>query len=147
MMQSADLRSGNDLALTWGLYFARRRRITIQGQVRVYVVIICKIQSQNSLQVDFVQHDHVIQTFAADGADDSFSVGILPGRSRRSRDFVDLHAFHAVLEIVPVDAVAISKEKSRRLLVREGVDDLLGSPLCRRISSNVEPAADRDEAR
>ena len=97
--------------------------------MRANVVIICKIQCQYSLQVDFVQHDHVVQAFAADGADDSFSVGILPGRSRRSGDFVGSHAFDAVLEIVAVDAVAIAKEKTWCLLVREGVDNLLGSPL------------------
>jgi len=45
--------------------------------------------------MDFVQHDHVVQAFAADGADDSFSVGILPGRSRRSGDFVGSYAFDA----------------------------------------------------
>ena len=78
--------------------------------MRANVVIICKIQCQYSLQVDFVQHDHVIQTFSTDGADDAFSVGILPGRSRRSGDFVGSHAFDAVLKIVAVDAVAIAGE-------------------------------------
>ena len=129
MMQAADLRSRNDLSLTWRLYFARRRRIAIQRQVRAYVVIICKIQSQNSLQMNFVQYDQVIQTFSTDGADESFSVGILPGRSWRSGDFVDSHAFDAVLEVVAVDAVAIAREKTWCFLVREGVDDLLRSPL------------------
>ena len=81
MMQAADLWSRNDRALTWWLYFARRGRVTIQRQVRSYVVIICKIQSQNSLKMDFAQHDQMIQTFAADGADDSFRVGILPRHS------------------------------------------------------------------
>ena len=51
-------------------------RIAIQRQVRAYVVIICKIQSQNSLQMNFAEHDQVIQTFSTDGADKSFSVGI-----------------------------------------------------------------------
>ena len=106
--------------------------------MRANVVIICKIQCQYSLQVDFVQHDHVIQTFSTDGADDSFSVGILPGRSRRSGDFVGSHAFDAVLEIVAVDAVAIAKQKTWCLLVREGVDNLLGGPLGIGISSDVK---------
>jgi hypothetical protein len=80
----------------------------------------------------------MVQTFAADGTNNSFSVAILLGRSRRSEDFVDSHAFHAVLEIVAVDAVAIAKEKTWCLLVREGVDDLLRSPLGIGIRSNVE---------
>ncbi len=38
------------------------------------------------------------------------------------------HAFHAVLEIVAVDAVAIANEKTQGFFVWEGVDDLLGGP-------------------
>lgn len=136
-MQAADLRSGNDLALTWGLYFARRGRIAIQGQVWTNVVIICKVQSQNSVQMNFVQHDQVIQIFSADGANDSLSEWVLPWRSRSCGDFVDSHALDAVLETVAVDAVAIAQQKTWRLFVREGVDDLLGSPLCIGIRSHV----------
>ena len=84
MMQAADLRNRNDLALTWRLYFATRGRVAIQGQVRANVVIVFKIQSQYSLKVNFAQHDYLIQTFPADGANDSLSVRILPRRSRRS---------------------------------------------------------------
>ncbi len=85
--------------------------------MRANVVIICKIQSQYSLKVNLAQHDHVVQAFAADGANDSLSVRVLPRRSRRSGDFVDSHALDAVLEIVAVDAVAIAKEKTWCLLV------------------------------
>ena len=106
--------------------------------MRAYVVIICKIQSQNSLKMDFVQHDHVVQAFATDGTDDSLSVGILPGRSWRSRNFANLHAFHAVLEIVAEDAVAISKKKARRFFVGESVNDLLRSPFGIGIRRDVE---------
>ena len=98
MMQATDLWSRNDRALTWWLYFARRGRVTIQRQVRSYVVIICKIRSQYSLKVNFPQHDYVVQAFPADGANDSFSERVLPGRSRRSENFVDSHAFDAVLD-------------------------------------------------
>ena len=78
--------------------------------------------------MDFVQHDHVVQAFTTDGTDDSLSVGILPGRSWRSRNFANLHAFHAAFEVVAEDAVAISKKKARRFFVGESVDDLLRSP-------------------
>ena len=123
MMQAADLWNRSDLALTWRLCFARRRRIAIQRHVRAYVVLICKIQSQNSPPVAFAEHDQVTQTLAADGADNSFSVGSLPRRSRRRGDFVDRHAFDAVREIVAVNAFAIAKENTRCLLLREGVAD------------------------
>ena len=75
-----------------------------------------------------VQHDHVVQTLPAYGADDAFAVRVLPGRRACDEDFLDSHAFHAVLEVVAVDAIAIANEKTRRFFIREGVDDLLGGP-------------------
>ena len=41
----------------------------------------------------FAEHDQVIHTFSAHGADDAFAVGILPGRTWRDRDFFNAHAF------------------------------------------------------
>ena len=77
-MQAADVRYRNDLALTWELYFARYRRVWVQRQMWAHLVIVIEIQTENPLEMDFVQYNHVIQTFAADGTDGSFRVRILP---------------------------------------------------------------------
>jgi len=86
----------------------------------------------------FIEHDQVIQAFSTDGADGSFSVGILPRRSRRCRDFFDSQVFQAFLEMSAIDAVTITHQKTWGLLVGEGVDNLLGRPLCVGIGGDVE---------
>jgi hypothetical protein len=46
----------------------------------------------------------------------------------RREDFIDPHALHAVAKLA-IDPVTIAKEIGRRGVVREGVYDLLGSPV------------------
>ena len=50
------------------------------------------------------QYDHMVQTLPAYAADNALAVRILPGRRGRDEDFVDLHAFESLLEVVAVDA-------------------------------------------
>ena len=102
------------------------------------VVIILEVIGEDSLQMGFVQDDHVVQTFSAYGTDDAFAIGILPGRAWCDRDFFDPHAFDAFCEVIAVDAVAITKEKTWCFLVRESVDDLLGGPPGVGIRGHVE---------
>ena len=77
MMQAANLRHRNDLTLTWRLNVPWRRRIAIQRPMRAHLVIVIEIQSEHALEMDFVQYNQVVQTFAADGTNDSFSLRLL----------------------------------------------------------------------
>ena len=86
----------------------------------------------------FVQDNHMVQTLPAYRADEAFAVRILPRRARCGRDSFDAHAFDTLGEVVAVDAVSITEQKSRRFLVREGVDNLLTGPFGMRIRSDVE---------
>ena len=76
--------------------------------------------------MSFVEHDHMIETFATNGTDDSFAIRILPRRPGRDQDFVDSQALDAFLEIVAVDTVAIANEKTWGFFVQKRVDNLLG---------------------
>jgi hypothetical protein len=42
-------------------------------------VVVAKVLRQDPVQVILVQHDHVVQAFPTDGADQPLDVGILPG--------------------------------------------------------------------
>ena len=75
-------------------------------------MIVVEVIREDATQMVFVEHDHVIQAFAPYRTDDAFAVRILPRRARGDRDFFDPRAFHAVLEIVAVDAVAIADQKT-----------------------------------
>ncbi len=90
------------------------------------------------MKMPFIQHYDVIEALPSYRTDDAFTVRALPGRMWCDRNFFDSHVFHAVLEIVAVDAVTIMDEKTRLFFVRKSVDDLLGRPFGVGIRGNVE---------
>ncbi len=138
MMQAAGLRNRDDLAQRRRLHFTWFRRVAIQGQVAAGVVIVVEVIREDAVQVFFIQHDEMVETLAAYGADNPFAVRILPGRAWCDQDFFDAHALDTLREVVAVDAVAITDEKARSRLVGEGVDDLLSRPLGVGIRRDVE---------
>ena len=91
-------------------------------------VIVREVAGQDAAQVLFTKDEHVIQTLAPDGADESLRERVLPRGVRRGQDFTDSHVLHALPEHVTVDRVAIAEEIGRGGVVREGVHDLLGRP-------------------
>ena len=86
----------------------------------------------------FVQHDHVVEALPTYRADNAFATGILPGRAWGDRDFFNTHILDALGEVVAVDIVAITNDKTGCFLVRKGVDDLLGRPFGVGIRGHVE---------
>ena len=92
------------------------------------MLIVVEVFRKDAVQMPFAEHDQVIHTFSAHGADDAFAVWILPRRAWCDRDFFDPHVFHAVLEIVAVDAVAIANEKTLPVVTEhdEDVQDTKG---------------------
>src|ERR1700730_13423496 len=80
----------------------------------------------------------MIQTLAANGADEAFHVGTLPRGSRRRQNFFDSHGFHILSKLSAEDPVAVPKQVTRNLLKRKGLPELLRSPLGRWMGGNVE---------
>jgi len=74
MMQSAYLRERNDFAIRWRFYFSRQRRIAFPRLMRSDFIVVAKIFSQHPPQVSFTKHNHMIQTFSPNTADQSFGV-------------------------------------------------------------------------
>src|SRR3990172_10174415 len=93
----------------------------------------------------------MVETFAAEGADEPVDVWILPGRAGRDEDLLDAHASHAAAEAFLIDAVPIPQQVARTLVVREGFDNLLGRPGGCGVRRHVEvdgpaPGVAEDEA-
>src|SRR6202035_4155785 len=57
------------------------RGVFVQRSMGPRHIIIGGISAWDPAQVRFAKHDHVVETFAADRADESLNVSILPGRS------------------------------------------------------------------
>jgi hypothetical protein len=78
-------------------------------EMRPAVMVIPKTCRQQSPKVTFIKDDDVIETLAADRADEALDVGILPWRSRRGDDLLDGHRLEAIAEDLAVRRVAVSK--------------------------------------
>jgi hypothetical protein len=128
MVQTTDFADGHDLA-----HLRRLDRPSVWGilgesEMGPGVMVVPEIRSEDVSQVALAQDDDVVETVPPDRPDQAFGEGVLPGAVWRREDFTDSHTLHTLLKRVTVDAVAIAEEIGGGGVVREGVDDLLGSP-------------------
>jgi NAD(P)-dependent dehydrogenase (short-subunit alcohol dehydrogenase family) len=79
MMESADLRDGDDFALLRPLDGAASRRVPGEGEVAPGVMVIPQVRPKDPAQVLLVEHDDVVEALPADRADHTLGVRILPG--------------------------------------------------------------------
>ena len=86
MVQPADLWEGNNDTCRGRLSRPRLGAILVQREMRAASVVILKVFRQHTAQVTLIEDDDVIETFAADRADDALDIGVLPWRSRRGDD-------------------------------------------------------------
>ena len=61
-------------------------------------------------QMPLAKDDHVIEALTSDRADQSFSIAVLPRRSRRCRSVANAHRANAARKRVAVSTVAITNE-------------------------------------
>ncbi len=81
MVQAADLRNRDDLAILGRINFSCDGRVAIQGQVSPRFVVVHEIRSKNSSEMSLVEDDDVVQALSPNRADQALYVRILPGRS------------------------------------------------------------------
>jgi hypothetical protein len=120
------------------LHRARDWSVHFQGAVAAPAMIVLEVVAEKASQVAFTEDDHVIEALTPNAADDSLHEGTLPRAPRRGENLLDAEAFHTRLELVPVDAIAISDEEPRGRLPRERFGELLGGPLRGRLFGHVE---------
>jgi hypothetical protein len=89
VVQTADLWEGNNGACGGWLCGTRLGASPVQREMRAALVVILKICQQHTAQVTFIEDDNLIETFAADRADDALDIGVLPWRSRCCDDLLD----------------------------------------------------------
>src|SRR6188472_306717 len=89
-------------------------------------VVILPVRAQHMAQMALAKHDHMIEALASDRADQSFSVTVLPRRSRRRRSVANANRANAPRKCLTVDPVAITNEVGRHRLPYAGLADLSG---------------------
>ena len=81
VVESADLRKRNDLAMRGWLDGTRLRRVFGESQVRTRAVVVAEVIVKTTTQVSLVEDDDVVEEFASDGADHALGKGVLPTAS------------------------------------------------------------------
>jgi hypothetical protein len=79
MVQTSQQRQRDDVALFGWFHGPRFRSVLVQRSVRAVLMIIAKVVREPLSQVVLVEHDHLVEAFAADGSDQALDEGILPG--------------------------------------------------------------------
>jgi hypothetical protein len=78
-MEPADFWDGHDDdAVASRCDRTRNRRVFVERQVRAGAFVVRTIECHRPQQARFVEHDHVVETFATDGSNEPLDEGILP---------------------------------------------------------------------
>jgi hypothetical protein len=138
VVQSADLRYGDDGPAGWPLYFSGIGALVVKGLMRTRSVVVREIPAQQAPEMPFVDHDDVIEAFSTNRADDALGEGILPGRSQCDEDLAHPQTLHPACEHIAVDGIPIADQIRGRRLLGEALDQLVCSPRCSRVVGDVD---------
>src|ERR1700733_14103025 len=105
------------------------RGVLVQRSMGPRHIIIGGISAWDRGQVRFAKHDHVVETFAADRADESLNVSILPGRSGCDRMVPNAPCTDPLQEGGTIRGISLPNEISRCVVPREPLGDLARDPL------------------
>src|SRR5882757_5836156 len=80
-----------------------------------------------------IEDDDVVQAFSADRTDETLSVRVLAGRSRRSDDLRDPHRSNAMTKCRTIGFVSVPQKIARCGVPRKGLGHLTRKPILRGI--------------
>src|SRR5262249_7541735 len=138
MMQSADFPDLNDPSSPSILNGSGFWGILIQRQMRPRPMVITKVTFQNSTEMPLVDHDHVVQAFAANTSDNPFRIAVLPRASGRYRHLSDTQSLDSHCEIMTIDPITISYQVARHGVVGKRFHQLLCRPSSGRVFRDIE---------
>src|SRR6266545_6211312 len=85
-----------------------------------------------------VQDDDVVETFSAQGADQSLRDGVRLRRTNGRRDSVDADALSALSKLGAIDGIPIAEQMAGFPAPWCGLDELPPHPSCRRVGCHVD---------
>jgi hypothetical protein len=85
-----------------------------------------------------MEHDHMIEAFATNGANHPLDIGSLPRRARCRQDFANAHVSHVFSEVIGKDRIAVAQEVARELGKGKCLAQLLSGPICGRVGGELQ---------
>ena len=73
-------------------------------------MVVGEICAKNATEMCLVEHDHVIETLATQGADHALDVRILPGTPWTGHDLRDTEAGDPAAHMRVIDVVAVAQQ-------------------------------------
>ncbi len=144
MMESANLRKGDDLACFGALDRPGDRTVLTQGQVSTRAEVVVEVGCENAPQVPLADDDQVVEAFPPDRADHPFDEGVLPGRPGSRHDLLDPHGLDPGENQGTLDAVPVADHIARCAIPWECFSDLSRYPcrgwVCRHAEVDDLPA-------
>ena len=89
-------------------------------------VVVGHIRAKDPFEVTLIEDDDMIETLAADGANQTLHVGRLPRRVWGDAYILAAEAAHPAAEAFAVDGIAVAQQVPGCRLPREGLYRLLG---------------------
>src|SRR4051794_40433153 len=137
MMQTADFGPFNDCPVGTGLYSSCFWGVFAQREMGAPLMVIADIGRKRVTQRAFTEHNDVVQTLAANRADEPLHIRPLPRGSGRREYLFDSHGLHLLDELLTEDSIAVAQQITRRTLPGKSIAKLLGRPLRRRMSGDA----------
>ena len=138
MMEPADFGPRHDPTGAVWVDDAGLGRVLAERQVRSRALVVRDVGVKDPSEMPLVEDDHVVQTLAADGPDDAFDVGILPGRAWCGADGCQAERFGGAVERCVEGRVTVVEQESRGGVVRESLAELLSGPHGRGMRRDVD---------
>ena len=114
------------------------RSLLLEPAMRAILVVVVDVGSEQSLQMGFVNSNHVIDQFPTAATDPALSNSVLPRTMNRRPNGCDAQGTNRFENLSAVLAVVIENEEPRGQFVREGFAQLLHDPGARRMARDVE---------
>ena len=137
VMQSAEMGLCEDS--TDVLNVARNRRVLVQRQMRAGLVVICHVRSLQVPKVMLSKENDMVEYLSPDRANQPFSIGVLPWRSRCRWSVRNAHRAKPPDECFAIGAIAITHDIIRRSLPAASLRQLSSSPFGRRVCRHPQP--------
>src|SRR5262249_13047925 len=115
------------------------RCVLAKRKVRPHLIIVASVFRKNAPKVIFVEHDHVVRTFAPRRTDQALNKAVLPGRAEGCRPVSNTHRSDASFERSAEGSVIVANEKLRCRVPWERFSDLARQPLGRRVAGHCKP--------
>ena len=137
MMQPAESLMRQDATRGSGTS-SKIRRCLPETKMRAVVMVVVDVVSEQTLQMEFVKCDDVIQELAAATAYPTLRNSVLPRAPQRSADGTHLQRSNGYGDLQPVFRIAVENEKPGSRFERKRLSQLLDDPRTRGVRSNVE---------